>query len=238
MLADVGYESPSPIQAATIPPLLAGPRRARPGADRHRQDRRVRAADPRAPRSVADEAAGAGARADARARDPGRRSVPALRDRTCPASTCCRSTAARATGRSSAACKRGVHVVVGTPGRVIDHLERGSLDLSQLTTPRARRSRRDAAHGFHRRCRDGAEEDAADAADRAVLGDDAGADPAHRADLPARSGRDHDQVDRRHRGQHPPALLVGQRPAQARRADAHPRSRTVRRRCSCSRAPS
>ena len=30
--------------------------------------------------------------------------------------------------------KRGVHVVVGTPGRVIDHLERGSLDLSQLTT--------------------------------------------------------------------------------------------------------
>ncbi len=30
--------------------------------------------------------------------------------------------------------KRGVHVVVGTPGRVIDHLERGSLDLSALTT--------------------------------------------------------------------------------------------------------
>jgi ATP-dependent RNA helicase DeaD len=25
---------------------------------------------------------------------------------------------------------RGVHVVVGTPGRVIDHLERGTLDLS------------------------------------------------------------------------------------------------------------
>ena len=28
--------------------------------------------------------------------------------------------------------KRGVHVVVGTPGRVIDHLERGSLDLSNV----------------------------------------------------------------------------------------------------------
>lgn len=28
--------------------------------------------------------------------------------------------------------KRGVHVVVGTPGRVIDHLKRGTLDLSQL----------------------------------------------------------------------------------------------------------
>src|ERR687897_380279 len=32
------------------------------------------------------------------------------------------------------ALKRGVHVVVGTPGRVIDHLERGSLDLARLDT--------------------------------------------------------------------------------------------------------
>ncbi|MEO8460166.1 MAG: helicase-related protein, partial [Dokdonella sp.] len=30
--------------------------------------------------------------------------------------------------------RRGVHVIVGTPGRVIDHLTRGSLDLSELTT--------------------------------------------------------------------------------------------------------
>jgi ATP-dependent RNA helicase DeaD len=30
--------------------------------------------------------------------------------------------------------RRGVHVVVGTPGRVIDHLEKGSLDLSKLKT--------------------------------------------------------------------------------------------------------
>jgi ATP-dependent RNA helicase DeaD len=29
--------------------------------------------------------------------------------------------------------KRGVHVVVGTPGRVMDHIERGTLDLSQLS---------------------------------------------------------------------------------------------------------
>jgi ATP-dependent RNA helicase DeaD len=32
------------------------------------------------------------------------------------------------------ALKRGVHVVVGTPGRIIDHMERGTLDLSQLKT--------------------------------------------------------------------------------------------------------
>ena len=44
VLGELGYETPSPIQAATIPPLLARPRRARPGPDRHRQDRRVRAA--------------------------------------------------------------------------------------------------------------------------------------------------------------------------------------------------
>ena len=56
------------------------------------------------------------------------------------------------------------------------------------------------------------------------------ADPAHRADAPARPGRDHDQAARpRTADQHPPALLVGQRPAQARRADAHPRGRDVRR---------
>ena len=35
-------------------------------------------------------------------------------------------------GPQLSALRRGVHVVVGTPGRVIDHLERGSLDLSQL----------------------------------------------------------------------------------------------------------
>ncbi|WOJ93363.1 DEAD/DEAH box helicase [Congregibacter variabilis] len=30
--------------------------------------------------------------------------------------------------------ERGVHVIVGTPGRVMDHMRRGSLDLSALTT--------------------------------------------------------------------------------------------------------
>src|SRR3546814_19790884 len=31
-----------------------------------------------------------------------------------------------------AALRRGVHVVVGTPGRVLDHLKRGTLDLSGI----------------------------------------------------------------------------------------------------------
>ena len=58
-LKDVGYETPSAIQAATIPPLLEA-RRRRPRADRHRQDRGVRAADPVPPRPQAEDAAGAG----------------------------------------------------------------------------------------------------------------------------------------------------------------------------------
>jgi ATP-dependent RNA helicase DeaD len=35
-------------------------------------------------------------------------------------------------GVQLAGLKRGAHIVVGTPGRVIDHLERGTLDLSRL----------------------------------------------------------------------------------------------------------
>ncbi|RYE89575.1 MAG: DEAD/DEAH box helicase, partial [Oxalobacteraceae bacterium] len=37
-------------------------------------------------------------------------------------------------GPQLSALRRGVHVVVGTPGRVIDHLEKNSLDLSQVKT--------------------------------------------------------------------------------------------------------
>ena len=37
--------------------------------------------------------------------------------------------------------KRGVHVVVGTPGRIMDHMRRGTLNLEHL------RTRPDKAHG-------------------------------------------------------------------------------------------
>ena len=45
--------------------------------------------------------------------------------------TLCGGAAARPQAESLA---RGAHIVVGTPGRIQDHLERGSLDLSGLTT--------------------------------------------------------------------------------------------------------
>ena len=35
-------------------------------------------------------------------------------------------------GVQLSALRRGVHVVVGTPGRIMDHLEKGTLDLSAL----------------------------------------------------------------------------------------------------------
>ncbi len=35
-------------------------------------------------------------------------------------------------GVQLSALRRGVHVVVGTPGRIMDHLDKGTLDLSQL----------------------------------------------------------------------------------------------------------
>ncbi len=37
-------------------------------------------------------------------------------------------------GQQLSALRRGVHIVVGTPGRVIDHLDRSTLDLSELKT--------------------------------------------------------------------------------------------------------
>ncbi|BCX87641.1 ATP-dependent RNA helicase DeaD [Methylomarinovum tepidoasis] len=37
-------------------------------------------------------------------------------------------------GRQLRALRRGVHVVVGTPGRIMDHMRRGTLDLSSLHT--------------------------------------------------------------------------------------------------------
>ncbi|BCX81942.1 ATP-dependent RNA helicase DeaD [Methylomarinovum caldicuralii] len=37
-------------------------------------------------------------------------------------------------GRQLRALRRGVHVVVGTPGRIMDHMRRGTLDLSALHT--------------------------------------------------------------------------------------------------------
>ncbi len=122
---EVGYETPLADPGRDHPAAAGGPRRRRPGADRHRQDRRLRPADPVAASTRAEGAAGPGADArpaSSRCRSPRRSQT--LRPHICRASTCCRSTAARSTALQLRQLRRGVQVVVGTPGRVMDHLRR------------------------------------------------------------------------------------------------------------------
>jgi ATP-dependent RNA helicase DeaD len=132
-LADVGYETPSPIQAATIPPLLQGrdvlgqaqtgtgktaafalPVLSRLDPAKVKPQALVLAPT----RELAIQVAEAFQRYATKM--PGFHVLPIY--------------GGQSYGPQLGGLKRGVHVVVGTPGRVIDHLNRGSLDLSELTT--------------------------------------------------------------------------------------------------------
>ncbi|RVW02741.1 DEAD/DEAH box helicase [Rhodococcus xishaensis] len=130
-LSDVGYESPSPIQAATIPPLLAGndvvglaqtgtgktAAFAIPILSRLDVDRKVPQALILAPtRELALQVAEAFGKYSAHI--PGVRVLPIY--------------GGQAYGVQLSGLRRGAQIIVGTPGRVIDHLEKGTLDLSNL----------------------------------------------------------------------------------------------------------
>jgi ATP-dependent RNA helicase DeaD len=131
-VAEVGYETPSPIQAATIPALLAGRDvlgQAQTGTGKTAafalpilSNIDLAKTKPQAlvlapTRELAIQVAEAFQRYAAKL--PGFHVLPIY--------------GGQSYQPQLSALKRGVHVVVGTPGRVIDHLERGSLDLSQLT---------------------------------------------------------------------------------------------------------
>ena len=132
-VAAVGYESPSPIQAATIPALLAGRDvlgQAQTGTGKTAafalpvlSNADLSQTKPQAlvlapTRELAIQVAEAFQKyAEA---IPGFRVLPVY--------------GGQPYAQQLSALKRGVHVVVGTPGRVIDHLDRGTLDLSQLKT--------------------------------------------------------------------------------------------------------
>ncbi|QKT10842.1 DEAD/DEAH box helicase [Rhodococcus sp. W8901] len=130
-LSDVGYESPSPIQAATIPPLLAGKdvvglaqtgtgktaAFAIPILSRLDVDRKVPQALILAPtRELALQVAEAFGKYSAHI--PGLHVLPIY--------------GGQAYGVQLSGLRRGAQIIVGTPGRVIDHLEKGTLDLSNL----------------------------------------------------------------------------------------------------------
>ncbi|MBK4736721.1 DEAD/DEAH box helicase [Noviherbaspirillum pedocola] len=133
VLQELGYESPSPIQAATIPLLREGRDvlgQAQTGTGKtaafalpilDRID--IKASAPQAlvlapTRELAIQVAEAFQRYATHI--PNFHVLPIY--------------GGQSYGPQLNALRRGVHVVVGTPGRVIDHIERESLDLSQLKT--------------------------------------------------------------------------------------------------------
>src|SRR3954471_14450423 len=132
-IADVGYESPSPIQAETIPVLLSGADllgQASTGTGKtaafalpilSRIDLSLHAPQGLGltpTRGLAIQVAEAFQRYAAKL--PGFHVLPIY--------------GGQSYGPQLGGLQRGAHVVVGTPGRVIDHLERASLNLSELTT--------------------------------------------------------------------------------------------------------
>jgi len=130
-LADVGYESPSPIQAATIPALLEG--------------RHVVGLAQTGTGKTAAFAVPILSRLDLRQKTPQALVLAPTRELALQVAEAFERYAARLPGVhvlpiyggqgygvQLSALRRGVHVVVGTPGRVMDHLEKGTLDLSEL----------------------------------------------------------------------------------------------------------
>ena len=130
-LKEVGYESPSPIQAATIPYLLEG------------QD--VLGQAQTGTGKTAAFALPILSRINIKQTTPQALVLAPTRELAIQVAEAFQSYAAhipnfhvlpiyggQSYGPQLSALRRGVHVVVGTPGRVIDHLDKGSLDLSAL----------------------------------------------------------------------------------------------------------
>ncbi|WP_317205876.1 DEAD/DEAH box helicase [Janthinobacterium sp.] len=132
-LKDVGYETPSPIQAATIPLLLA--------------NRDVLGQAQTGTGKTAAFALPILSRIDLKQTSPQALVLAPTRELAIQVAEAFQVYAqhipgfhvlpiygGQSYGPQLSALRRGVHVVVGTPGRVIDHLDKGSLDLSKLKT--------------------------------------------------------------------------------------------------------
>ncbi|HEY8589258.1 MAG TPA: DEAD/DEAH box helicase [Naasia sp.] len=130
-LKDVGYETPSAIQAATIPVLLEG--------------RDVVGLAQTGTGKTAAFALPILSRLDVSQATPQALVLAPTRELALQVCEAFESYAAhlrnvrvlpvyggQGYGVQLSALRRGVHVVVGTPGRIMDHLEKGTLDLSEL----------------------------------------------------------------------------------------------------------
>jgi ATP-dependent RNA helicase DeaD len=130
-LKDVGYETPSAIQARTIPPLLSG--------------RDVVGLAQTGTGKTAAFALPILARLDKSQKTPQALVLAPTRELALQVCEAFEKYAARSNGVhvlpvyggqgygvQLSALRRGVHIVVGTPGRIMDHLDKGTLDLSAL----------------------------------------------------------------------------------------------------------
>ncbi|GAA2051065.1 DEAD/DEAH box helicase [Leifsonia soli] len=130
-LADVGYETPSAIQAATIPLLLEG--------------RDVVGLAQTGTGKTAAFALPILSRLDLSQKSPQALVLAPTRELALQVAEAFESYAThmkgvhllpvyggQGYGVQLSALRRGVHIVVGTPGRIMDHLEKGTLDLSEL----------------------------------------------------------------------------------------------------------
>ena len=128
---DLGYETPTPIQASTIPPLLAG--------------RHVVGLAQTGTGKTAAFALPILSRLDLSRKEPQALVLCPTRElalQVCDAIERYGSHlrgfhvlpvyGGQGYGVQLSALRRGVHVIVGTPGRIIDHLEKGTLDLGAL----------------------------------------------------------------------------------------------------------
>ena len=128
---DVGYETPSAIQAATIPPLLAG--------------RDVLGTAQTGTGKTAAFALPILSQLDLSQKTPQALVLAPTRELALQVCEAFESYAAhlrgvhvlpvyggQGYGQQLSALRRGVHIVVGTPGRIMDHLDKGTLDLSEL----------------------------------------------------------------------------------------------------------
>src|SRR5664280_1819493 len=131
-LTDVGYESPSPIQAATIPVLLSG-------ADMLGQAQTGTG-------KTAAFALPLLSRLDLAQRAPQALVLVPTRELAIQVAEAFQKYAAHLRGfhvlpiyggqdysTQLRQLKRGAHVVVGTPGRVMDHMRKGTLNLDGLS---------------------------------------------------------------------------------------------------------
>ncbi|GAA1807644.1 DEAD/DEAH box helicase [Agromyces neolithicus] len=130
-LDDVGYETPSAIQAATIPTLLGG--------------RDVVGLAQTGTGKTAAFALPILARLDVSQKTPQALVLAPTRELALQVCEAFERYAAhlrgvhilpvyggQGYGVQLSALRRGVHIVVGTPGRIMDHLDKGTLDLSEL----------------------------------------------------------------------------------------------------------